>query len=287
MILEQLKDCNEFSKTERIVARYLLENGGKVRDASVERLAELTKSSPATIVRLCKKLGAHGYRDFRVAFVAEWEQSRHKVAIDANMPFDRNDSYEQVAWKLGNLAANAINNAISGFDWQQVDRVVKMLAESDVVNVFTVGTSIPAALDFKTKLVRIGRQVNVDQDAFVQRGYAISASAHSCNILISLSGETEMIVSYARILQTRGCHTLAITADPASRLASICDEVICMHSSESDSFSRKLETFSSFDATHFVLDCLYGWLFQMDYDGNMQHARRSQRTLMELTSDSH
>lgn len=286
MILERLKECDGFSKTECIIARYLLENGGTVRDASVERLAEFTESSPATIVRLCKKLGAQGYRDFRVAFVAEWEQSRHSVRIDANMPFDRDDSYEQVAWKLGNLAANAINNAISGFDQQQVDRVVKILADSDVVNVFTVGTSIPAALDFKTKLVRIGRQVNVDQDAFVQRGYAISAPAHSCNILISLSGETEMIVSYARILQARGRHTLAITADPSSRLASICDEVICLNSNESDSFSRKIETFSSFDATHFVLDCLYSWLFQTDYDRNMRHARESQRTLMELTSDS-
>lgn len=286
MILERLKECDGFSKTECIIARYLLENGSTVRDASVERLAEFTESSPATIVRLCKKLGAQGYRDFRVAFVAEWEQSRHSVRIDANMPFDRDDSYEQVAWKLGNLAANAINNAISGFDQQQVDRVVKILADSDVVNVFTVGTSIPAALDFKTKLVRIGRQVNVDQDAFVQRGYAISAPAHSCNILISLSGETEMIVSYARILQARGRHTLAITADPFSRLASICDEVICLNSNESDSFSRKIETFSSFDATHFVLDCLYSWLFQTDYDRNMHHARESQRTLMELTSDS-
>ncbi|MCC6107797.1 MAG: MurR/RpiR family transcriptional regulator [Atopobium sp.] len=286
MILERLKECEGFSKTECQVARYLLKNGGMVRDASVERLSELTESSPATIVRLCKKLGAQGYRDFRVAFVAEWEQSRHKVAIDANMPFDRDDSHEQVAWKLGNLAANAINNAISGFDWQQVDRVTNILAASDVVNVFTVGTSIPAALDFKTKLVRIGRQVNVDQDAFVQRGYAISAPAQSCNILISLSGETEMIVSYARILQARGRHTLAITANPASRLASECDEVICLNSNESDSFSRKIETFSSFDATHFVLDCLYCWLFQADYDRNMRHARESQKTLMELTNDS-
>lgn len=286
MILERLRECDGFSRTEHFIAGYLLEYGDAVRGSSVDKLAELTHSSPATIVRLCKKLGVSGYRDFRMAFVAEWEQSRRKVTIDANMPFDRDDTREQVVWKLGNLTANAINNVIAGFDYRQVGRVVGEIAAADVVNVFTVGTSVPAALDFKTKLVRIGRQVNVDQDAFVQRGYALSASSSSYNILISLSGETEMIVSYARILRSRGCPTLAITANVASGLATVCDEVICTNSRESGSFSDKMETFSSFDATHFVLDCLYSWLFQVDYDVNMLHAHESQRTLKELTNDS-
>lgn len=286
MILERLGEKRGFSKTERAIADYLLANGMDVRDSSIKSLAMLTKSSPATIVRLCKKLGTTGYREFRVVFVAECEQSSRRVAIDANMPFDMGDTHEQIAWKLGNLAANAINNVIAGFDYQQIARMVSILDSADVVNIFTVGTSVPAALDFKTKLVRMGKQVNVDQDAFVQRGYALCAAKNSCNILISQSGETEMTVSYARILRSRGCHTTAITNNELSSLAGLCDEVVTINSKESSSFSVKRETFASFDATHFILDCLYCWLFQVRYGENTIKARESQKTLMRLTRDS-
>lgn len=286
MILEQLKRGEGFSKTERMMAAYLLDNGAAVRTCSVAQLADAMGVSTASVVRLCHKLGLAGYREFRVAFVAEYEQSRHTSAVDANVPFERADTPEQIAWKLGNLTASALNSVISSLDFQQVGRVVERMRQADVVNVYTVGTSIPAVLDFKIKMVRLGRAINVDQDVMVQRGFATSATKSSFNLLISMSGETDPIVSYARILRARGRYCVAITTDPASRLASLSDEVLLMGTREAESFSHKIETFSSFDATHFLLDCLYCWLFQADYDRNAAHAQESQRLLLEYTHDS-
>lgn len=286
VLLERLRERSGFTKTELRIAQYLLEHGLEVKDASVDELAELTQTSSASIVRLCKKLGMSGYRDFRIQFVSEYEKSSHAVSVDANMPFGRDDSYEQIAWRLGNLAANAINNAITSFDYRQLERVVDKLEHADVINVFTVGTSIPAALDFKTKLMRMGRQINVDQDVMLQRAYALSATRQSFNLLISQSGETEIIVSYAKILASRGCFTVALTANKASRLAGICTETIPTNSSESSSFMTKIETFASFEATHFVLDCLYCWLFQKQFDKNLSHSRMSDRILSEYTIDT-
>ena len=284
MLLERLQERSGFTKTEIRIAQYLLEHGLEVKDASVEELAELTQTSSASIVRLCKKLGMSGYRDFRIQFFSEYGRQVRTSAVDANMPFGRDDSFEQIAWRLGNLAAAAINNAITGFDYRQLERIVGRLDAAETVNVFTVGTSIPAAMDFKTKLMRMGRQINVDQDVMLQRAYALSATPQSFNLLISQSGETEIIVSYAKILASRGCYTMALTADRTSRLAAICMEAIATNSSESSSFSGKLETFSSFDATHFVLDCLYCWLFQKQFD-HMQHAMLSEKILNEHTAD--
>jgi DNA-binding MurR/RpiR family transcriptional regulator len=286
VLLERLQERSGFTKTELRIAQYLLEHGLEVKDASVDELAELTQTSSASIVRLCKKLGMSGYRDFRIQFVSEYEKSSHASMVDANMPFSKGDSYEQIAWRLGNLAANAINNAITSFDYRQLERVVDKLEHADVINVFTVGTSIPAALDFKTKLMRMGRQINVDQDVMLQRAYALSATRQSFNLLISQSGETEIIVSYAKILASRGCYTMALTANRASRLAGICTEVIATNISESSSFKTKIETFASFDATHFVLDCLYCWLFQKQFDRNLSHSRMSDRILSEYTIDT-
>ena len=200
MIIERLHDTLGLSKAEAEVARWILAHGNEVRNLSVDGLARAAGVSAATIVRFCKKLGTSGYREFRMAFAAEWGSGPGKVAVDANVPFEEHDSYEQVAWKLGNVAANAMNNVISNLDYECVGGVVQWMHDADVINVFTSGTSIPAALDFKTKMVRIGRQINVDQDVLIQRGYALSATRRSCNLVISHSGETEQMVSYARIL---------------------------------------------------------------------------------------
>ncbi len=245
VLLERLQERSDFIKTELRIAQYLLEHGLEVKDASVDELAGLTQTSSASIVCLCKKLGMSGYRDFRIQFFSEYGQQVRTSAVDANMPFGTDDSFEQIAWRLDNLAAAAINNAITGFDYRQLERIVKRLDAAEAVNVFTVGTSIPAAMDFKT----------------------------------------ELIVSYAKILASRGCYTVALTADRASRLAAICREAIATNSSESSSFSGKLETFSSFDATHVILDCLYCWLFQRQFNRNMQHAMLSEKILNEHTAD--
>lgn len=286
MILEKLREGRDFTRAERRLADYLLEQGSAVRGWSVQRLADEAESSPATIVRFCKRLGFTGYREFVPAFLTEIERSMRTSHVNANLPFGRDDTREQVAWRLGNLAASAINDCITGFDYEQIARVVGWLSEADVINLFAVGTSMPALLDFRTKLMRMGRQANVDQDAMLQRAFAVSAGERSCNILVSQSGETEAIVTYAHILSARGRRTVAITGNLRSRLALACDEAIGTTSGESDSYSHKLETFASFDATHFVLDCLYAWLFQADFDKNVRHAQRSQELLVRMTSDS-
>lgn len=286
VVLEKLRRGEGFTRAERRLADYLLAQGSAIRGWSVQRLAEEAESSPATIVRFCKQLGFSGYREFVPAFLAEVERSMRTSHVNANLPFGRDDTPEQVAWRLGNLAAGAINDCITGFDYEQVGRVVGWLATADVINLFAVGTSVPALLDFRTKLMRLGRQVNVDQDTMLQRAFAVSAGPHSCSLFVSQSGETEPIVSYARILASRGRRTVAVTGNLQSRLALACDEAIGTTSGESDSYSHKLETFASFDATHFVLDCLYAWLFQRDFDANIAHARRSQELLVRMTSDS-
>ena len=119
VLLERLQERSDFIKTELRIAQYLLEHGLEVKDASVDELAGLTQTSSASIVCLCKKLGMSGYRDFRIQFFSEYGQQVRTSAVDANMPFGTDDSFEQIAWRLGNLAANAINNASSSGSTQQ------------------------------------------------------------------------------------------------------------------------------------------------------------------------
>ncbi|WRK54774.1 hypothetical protein SD457_07710 [Coprobacillaceae bacterium CR2/5/TPMF4] len=61
-IMTQLEFELNFSNSEKNIAKYILDNGENVLNLSIKELAKETYTSPATIVRLCQKLGLDGSR---------------------------------------------------------------------------------------------------------------------------------------------------------------------------------------------------------------------------------
>ena len=64
-IMTQLEFELDFSESEKDIARYILDKQENVLDLPIKKLANETYTSPATIVRLCHKLGLQGYGDFK------------------------------------------------------------------------------------------------------------------------------------------------------------------------------------------------------------------------------
>ena len=96
-IRTQLELEDHFTDSEKEIARYILTNGKDVVKDSISTLAEKTYTSPATIVRLTKKIGLEGYNDFRIRYSAELEKlSLSDNEIDVNFPFTKESSYEEI-----------------------------------------------------------------------------------------------------------------------------------------------------------------------------------------------
>lgn len=86
--MTQLEFELDFSHSEKQIARYILDNGEDVLSMSVKELANKTYTSPATIVRLCRKIGLEGYNDFKIKYSAELQyDKRNQKRIDVNFPF--------------------------------------------------------------------------------------------------------------------------------------------------------------------------------------------------------
>ena len=75
---------NELSISEKEVLDYLLQNDIGMKSFSVENIALLSKSSPATVVRMCKRLGYNGFKDFKVEFL----KTNKKQLLSSITPFD-------------------------------------------------------------------------------------------------------------------------------------------------------------------------------------------------------
>ena len=71
LITEKLRLKDILSKTEEELADFFLREGENLANYSSRSLAEATYTSPATIVRMCKRLGFSGFDDFKEQFLAE------------------------------------------------------------------------------------------------------------------------------------------------------------------------------------------------------------------------
>lgn len=273
MIIEKLTKQAEFTDVEKSIADYLMKNGYEVKNMSITELAQATFSSPATITRLCRKLDLDGYKKFQILFNSEYETFAEQGFIDANRPFSGIDSFERIARNLAKLNYDTIQKTISEYDYTQLNRVVRRMSQADMINIFGVGTSVNVAMDFQQKMLRFGRIVNLTQSSCFLPGYALAGTAKSVNLIISLSGETRDIVESLRLLKKRKSYCVAITANPDSTAAKMCQEVICVEIDEEESYESKIDTFAVYNAFHFVLDCIFSFLYRLDFDSNEKQSK--------------
>lgn len=70
-IFVRLRDKTGFTDTESKIANYVLEHRCQVSGMSAQALAKATFSSKASIIRLCRKVGLSGYREFQITVAAQ------------------------------------------------------------------------------------------------------------------------------------------------------------------------------------------------------------------------
>lgn len=86
--------------------------------------------------------------------------------------------------------------------------------------------------------------------------------------MISYSGENAFVRNAAREAVKREIPILAITARPDSLAASVADLVLYLPPLESN--DEKISTFASAACEKAALDVLYAYLFQENYESNVQ-----------------
>ena len=103
-ILEQMQEEGDFTDTEKNIIQYILSNPSSLKEGTIGNIAQNTYSSNATIVRLCKKLGFQGIRDFRQAFLVELESNKYIVnSVDYTVPFETKETTDSIINRMYSL----------------------------------------------------------------------------------------------------------------------------------------------------------------------------------------
>jgi len=265
-----LKYKEDLSMAERAVLDYLIENKAVLRDFSVEKIAEAAYTSPASVVRMCKKLGYKGFKDFKIDFIL----ANAKVEVPENKEYS-----DVILAKDSHCGQSAIENNIKAleetlklYDEESVTKAAELIMTARKILIFGKGSSYLVCKDLEMKLRRINKFCIAQGESHDQLVDATFINQKDVIIFVSNSGKTKEIISAALLARENKAKIISITKIGSSMLADLSDVVLYTTSLEGEFRSAAM---TSRISQMCLVDALFARCAYVDID-------RSVRTL-EMT----
>lgn len=273
IMLNMLKFKEDLSMAERGVLDYLIENKAVLKNFNVEKIAEAAYTSPASVVRMCKKLGYKGFKDFKIDFIL----ANAKVEIPENREYK-----DVILSKESNHGKSAIENNIrileetlKLYDQKTLEESAALIMKARKILIFGKGSSFLVCKDLEMKLRRINKFCVAQGESHEQLVDASFINSNDVIIFISNSGKTKEIVSAALLAKENKAKIISIVKLGASLLAELSDVVLYTSSLEGEFRSAAMTSRISQLA---VVDALFTNCAYTDIDRSVRTLERTYKT---------
>lgn len=228
--IEYLYDS--FTKSERIVADYVLANPQRVLYTSISDLAELCGVGDTTVFRFCKALNTKGYQEFKMLLAQDITESK---GIGDNVllgTIKSEDNTRVVCQKALDMDIAALNETFNALDFDMVTRATDMIASARRIHFFGMGSSGVIALEARQKFMRILPNADYISDNHMQYMAASLMDSRDLAVFFSYSGATKDMIEIHDMIKKNGCKSIVITRFAKSQLATPADVVLQCGSNE-------------------------------------------------------
>ena len=272
-VLIKLRDQRNLSEAENQVREYILRYPKRVLEYTVYDLARESFTSPATIVRLCKKLDIKGFSRLKVLLAEETKYFQNiKLNLLDTTTIEKDDSPGAIIDKITNISIKTIEETRVLVNEEELLRVARLMKDANIIDFYGIGASSLVAVDGQFKFMRIGKNVIVHQHYDRQYVQAVNSDASHLGIIISYSGETKEMLQIAGILQKNGTPVVAVTSSGENSLNRTADHNLFVTAKETVFRSGAM---ASRTAQLYVIDLLYAIYCSLDYDEIIQKIQKT------------
>lgn len=255
----------QLSATEKKVADYVLDHGHEVTKMALSALSKKLQVSEPSIIRFTKSIGLDGYSDLKMQLIKDWGKesiSPGAVSPLIDLHFGPTDELKDIPKKMINITINALQDTLETLNTDQFSQAVKAIAQAKRTDIFGAGNSGSIALDFTTKLLRIGLQAHYYADNHLQQLACLSLGKSDVAIAMSHSGSTIDTVNALKLAKEAGATTISITNYKASVISTYADIKLLTGDHETTFYS---ETMVSRTSQLAIVDMLYMGILLSDY----------------------
>lgn len=209
LFLEETPILND---TDIIIYKYVISHLDELNKMSIRELADNTHTSTASILRFCKKFKTSGYSEFKIRLQAYVRSSK-----EGSVPTNNTELEEELITFITRSSDNFFKN--------KIDESVELLLEKELVIFIGIGTSnIVAeygALYFSSLF---NMAIRIEDPNNYPINYLSSTLAKKmCIIALSVSGETNEIITYLNHLNLSDSSIISVTNNSKSTIARLAD----------------------------------------------------------------
>ena len=179
--------------------------------------------SEAMVVKIAKKLGFSGFKDFR-AGVAGYNGL---PTAELHQELSPDDTGVEIAQKVFRTSIHALEETLSILDPEAFEKAADLIFTARQRDFYGIGGSAQIARDVSHKFLRIGVRTSVFDDAHMMLMSAALLGEGDVAVGFSHSGTTTAVIEPLELARRRGARTIALTNYATSPLASIADVVLC------------------------------------------------------------
>ena len=266
-LLGEIKSSfKSFHASEASIANCVLQDPHGVSLLNISQLADVSKTSVASVVRFSKAIGYKGFPEFRRALIGEVSRNgldnQNISALDSGIELE--DSIEEVIRKIALADSRAIQTTAERLDVPSFKKVVDAWSSAPAIGIFGLASSGYVAMDLQLKLNRQGKNAIAWRDAHTALTSVSLLSKGDCLVAISHSGTTLDVIGVIEEFKARGVTIVLITNAIRSSATALAD--IVLHTSARETTFRSGATASRI-AQLTVVDCLCVALAQRNWSG--------------------
>ncbi|MET3293144.1 MurR/RpiR family transcriptional regulator [Brevibacillus fluminis] len=211
---------DELKPSERKAAEYILAHPEEVVELSVQRAAERSGVSEATLVRLARSLNMKGFQELKLRITGDLNKttaagSYQEIMIDGPVE----TIMQAVSWNN----TQSIQDTLSVLSRDEVKRAADALLAARKIDVYGVGASAVIAADVKQKFSRVNMWCEAHADFHSQLTSATGLTGQDVVFGISHSGQTEDIIQSLGEAKRQGATIITLTKFGPSPVAELAD----------------------------------------------------------------
>lgn len=268
---------NQFTRAEKKVADYILQNPREVLFMSITDLADECQVGDTSVFRFCKTMDLKGYQEFKMLLSLSLHDGQPNLGqLDGEI--NLNDTFSQVAEKVLNTNVKALTEAYSLLNEANFERAIRYMGEAERIYFFGVGASMLTAMKAANKFLRIEPKAYCVQDAHMQAMVASMMTEKDLAVAVSYSGATKDTIHVAELAKKAGAKMVCITRFVKSPLTSFADVTLLCGANEGPlqggSTSAEISQL-------FLIDLMYTEYYRRYYDRCSTNNEKTSASVVE------
>ncbi|MGN1022463.1 MAG: MurR/RpiR family transcriptional regulator [Lachnospiraceae bacterium] len=281
LLLSIQLNYNQFTKTEKKIADYVLQNAQDVPFMSITELAEGCGVAEASVHRFCRTLQIKGYQSFKMQLSLSLHDGQLEAHEDAGASQGEAKG-ENLFQKILSNNLSAIRETSALLDKDVVEKTVRMMSDARRIFFLGVGNSMITAEEAQGRFLHITPKVQYIVDTHMQAMAASMLTPQDMLIFISYSGSTSDNVRVAALGRACGARISVITRYPKSALTRYADTVLICGSKEGPleggSMGAKMSQL-------YIVEVLFQMYYQMNPEESKANNKKTAASIVDRYED--